>query len=112
MIFGLFKKKKMETGRTGRPPRRIIKGTGPKNRPPRLWPPEDKLSSGHLKTNVETAQPSDEDSSILGQSTVAEESPEPPKTRQTYGGTPRVAPPPDNPNHPKPPGPPPKPSAK
>ena len=40
MLFGLLKKKKIETNRSERPPRRIIKGTGPKNRPPRLWPPE------------------------------------------------------------------------
>ena len=91
MPFGLPKREKKEANPPGdnrpivRSPRRIIRGTGPKNRPPRLWPPEDKLPSNHLKTNAETAQPSDEGSSIPDPSAIAEESPEPPKNAAYLG---------------------------
>jgi hypothetical protein len=58
MLFRSSKKEKMESTRTRRLPRRIIKGTGPKNRPPRLWPPEKNPHDGNLLTNVERASSS------------------------------------------------------
>ena len=48
MFFGLLKKRgKTEAASAGKSrPRRIITGTGPKNRPPRIWPPDNALSKG------------------------------------------------------------------
>lgn len=46
MLFGLLKKRgKTEAASAGKSrPRRIITGTGPKNRPARIWPPDNALS--------------------------------------------------------------------